>query len=142
MSMDRYEVLNEILSFLCVLLVLALFGALTYYMWRVEGRSAEDTSFLVKEEEQKRAETARAVLPLLDKLEKVRLKLSRAETKGEPVDAGKVAVAISNAVAVIMPELATSKDSQGNAVLMPIESARKYIGQILKESENFRSLTR
>ncbi len=133
MSINRYVVINEILYFFSVLLILALFGAFTYYMWRVEGRAAEDISFLIKEEKRKKAETARSILPLLDELERARLKSQRAKTKGESAEAARIAAAISNTVAVILPELATSKDSEGNAVLLPLERARKYIRQILKE---------
>ncbi len=105
-------------------------------MWRIEGRTSDDISFFIKEEKQKKADIARTVLPLLEELEKMRRKIARSGSMIERAAASRSATAIANAIAVLMPELAISKDHEGNAVLMPTESARNRIETVLKEAEN------
>jgi|GEM_PF-5137710 len=136
MCKKRESLLKELTSFLLVILIITIFGTFTYYMWRIEGRTSDDISFFIKEEKQKKADIARTVLPLLEELEKMRRKIARSGSMIERAAASRSATAIANAIAVLMPELAISKDHEGNAVLMPTESARNRIETVLKEAEN------
>ncbi|MDD5447729.1 MAG: hypothetical protein PHO53_00975 [Actinomycetota bacterium] len=116
------------------LLIFALLATFWAWTWTAEARYINDEAPMGEEIQKRNIDTAKAIEPLVSRLEELQRKYQEPKLKTEEkAQIQKELIELQNIIGGMLPDLVVSQDENGNSIIVSPTEARKILDALKRK---------